>query len=101
MRMDERDETEVEPHNRDAALIRRARERHGSLGAVVAGGMLGLEKVFERPAKEEVPAVWEAAGEPGDIDGDGIHVAVDDDRHVQSRPADAVTRRVVKRRRSG
>lgn len=94
---DERVDGRGEPA--DAALIRRAREKHGTLGAMVAGGMLGLEKVFERPAKEEIPAVWEAAGEPHDIDGEGISVDVDDDRQVHSQPQAAVTRRVVKRRR--
>lgn len=90
----------VEPDESvDAALIRRAREKHGTLGAMVAGGMLGLEKVFERPAKEEIPAVWEAAGEPHDIDDEGISVAVDDERQVHSQPQAAIARRVVKRRR--
>lgn len=83
----------------DAAMIRRARERHGTLGGMVAGGMLGLDKIFERPAKEEIPAVWEASGETLDIDDQGISVEVEDGREVHSHPGAAAPRRIVKRRR--
>jgi hypothetical protein len=85
----------------DHAMMQRARARHGVAGAIVAGGMLGLDKVLGRPAKEEVPVVWEAAGEPLDIDNTGITLPVDGDREVHSNPgaADRSDRRVVKRRR--
>lgn len=86
----------------DHAMIQRARQRHGAAGAIVAGGMLGLEKVLGRPAKEEIPVVWEADGEPMDIDSDGITVAVDEERNVHAHPGaptGGTGRRVVKRRR--
>ena len=52
--------------------------------------------------KEEEPAVWEASGEPGDIDSDGITIDVDDETQVVSNPtARRRTRRVVKRRPNG
>lgn len=85
----------------DLAMMQRARARHGVAGAIVAGGMLGLDKVLGRPAKEEIPVVWEASGEPLDIDNTGITLPVDGDREVHSNPSAAgrSDRRVVKRRR--
>jgi hypothetical protein len=85
----------------DLAMMQRARARHGVAGALVAGGMLGLDKVLGRPAKEEIPVVWEAAGEPLDIDNTGITLPVDGERKVHSNPgaAERSDRRVVKRRR--
>lgn len=85
----------------DLAMMQRAKARHGVAGAIVAGGMLGLDKVLGRPAKEEIPVVWEASGEPLDIDNTGITVPVDSDREVYSNPgvAGRSDRRVVKRRR--
>lgn len=85
----------------DLAMMQRARARHGVAGALVAGGMLGLDKVLGRPAKEEVPVVWEASGEPLDIDNTGITLPVDGEREVHSNPgaAERADRRVVKRRR--
>ncbi|MEY4223172.1 MAG: hypothetical protein RIS33_106 [Actinomycetota bacterium] len=94
----ERDD-EPTPHNADAAMIERARRKYGSVGAVVASSMLGIERVLGRKPKEEEPAVWEASGEPGDIDNDGISIDVDDETRVVSHPkASRRTRRVVKRR---
>ena len=46
--------------------------------------------------------MWEASGEPGDIDNDGITIDVDDETQVVSNPkASRRTRRVVKRRPNG
>jgi hypothetical protein len=85
----------------DLAMMQRARARHGVAGALVAGGMLGLDKVLGRPAKEEIPVVWEASGEPLDIDNTGITLPVDGEREVHSNPGatERAERRVVKRRR--
>lgn len=93
---------DVEPTpSDDLAMMQRARARHGVAGAIVAGGMLGLDKVLGRPAKEEIPVVWEASGEPLDIDNTGITLPVEGDREVHSNPVAAARseRRVVKRRR--
>lgn len=81
----ERDD-EPRPHDADAAMIERARRKYGAVGAVVASSMLGIERVLGRKPKEEEPAVWEASGEPGDIDNDGITIEVDDETQVVSRP---------------
>ena len=97
----ERDD-EPQPQNADAAMIERARRKYGAVGAVVASSMLGIERVLGRKPKEEEPAVWEASGEPGDIDNDGITIDVDDETQVVSNPtARRRTRRVVKRRPNG
>lgn len=61
----------------DAELIRRARTKYGAIGAIVASGMLGLDKILGRKPKEEGAVVWEASGEPGNIDKDGITVRID------------------------
>jgi len=66
----ERDD-EPQPQNADAAMIERARRKYGAVGAVVASSMLGIDRVLGRKPKDEEPAVWEASGEPGDIDNDG------------------------------
>lgn len=91
--------------NDDAALIERARRRYGTAGAIVAGGMLGLEKILQPKVKQEAPVEWEAPGEPHDIDRTGITVPLDDDAVVRSRPGPpaapgASARKVTRRRRA-
>jgi len=54
-----------------------ARRKHGAAGAVLAAGMFGVDIALGRKPKEEVPVVVDAAGEPTDIDTEGIRVAVD------------------------
>lgn len=88
----------------EQAMIERARKRYGSLGAVFAGGMLGLDKFLGRKVKPEAPVEWEAAGEPLDIEGKGITVPIDDGASAYSRPARVAAggsgpRRVTRRRR--
>lgn len=90
--------------SQDAAFVQSARRRYGTLGAVVAGGMLGLDKALGRPVKEEAPVEWETPGDPIDIDRKGITVPLDEDSAVHSQPgppkaAGAADRSVTKRRR--
>jgi hypothetical protein len=95
------DDEPISPiYSSEAQMIDRARRRYGSLGAIVASGMLGIDKILGRRPKEEIPSIWEASGEPGDIDGDGIRIDLDDDTALESHPnRDAArTRRVRKRR---
>jgi hypothetical protein len=54
-----------------------ARRKHGAAGAVLAAGLFGVDIALGRKPKEEVPVVVDAAGEPGDLDADGIQIAVD------------------------
>ena len=60
-------------------IIANARRRHGTLGAALAAGMLGLDKVMGRKPREEAPIVMSSPTEPTDIDADGIVVPVDDE----------------------
>jgi len=87
-------------YSSEAQMIERARRRYGSVGAIIASGMLGVDKLLGRRPKEEIPSIWEASGEPGDIDGDGIRIDLDDDTALESHPnRDAPrTRRIRKRR---
>jgi len=96
----ERDEPISPTYSSDAQMVERARRRYGSVGAIIASGMLGVDKLLGRRPKEEIPSIWEASGEPGDIDGDGIRIDLDDDTALESHPnRDAArTRRVRKRR---
>ena len=55
-----------------------ARRRHGTAGAVLAAGLLGIDIALGRKPKEEVPVVVDAPTEPTDIDTDGIRVDVDE-----------------------
>jgi hypothetical protein len=95
----------VEPDERqpvsdsDQAMLERARARHGSVGAIVFSAMLGVDKVLGRKPKDEGAVVWEASGEPEDIDADGITIDVDDQTKVVSQlGTDKVARRVRKKR---
>lgn len=98
---DEPDGEPIRPiHGSEAQMIDRARRRYGSVGAVIASGMLGIDKILGRRPKEETPAVWEASGEPGDIDNDGIRIDLDGERSVESHPTrDARPSRRVRKRR--
>lgn len=82
----------------DAQMMQAARRRYGSVGVFVAGGMLGLDRILGRKPKEEAPVVWEAAGEPEDIDR-GMVFDVDDETSVVSAPHRA-RQRVIRRRRN-
>ena len=82
----------------DVRMMETARRRYGAVGAFVAGGMLGLDRILGRRVKEEAPVVWEAAGEPEDIDR-GMTIDIDDDTSVVSAPHRA-RQRVIRRRRN-
>ncbi len=63
-----------------------ARRRHGAAGAVLAAGMFGLDIALGRKPKEEAPVVIDAAGEPTNIDSDGIRISLDDTTDVIAPP---------------
>ncbi|MEO1059457.1 MAG: hypothetical protein AAFY28_21325 [Actinomycetota bacterium] len=64
---------------RRLSSIEAGRRKGGALGAAAAGAMLGLRDIYEGPPKDDdVVAVSEAPGDPGDIDEDGIDVTVGD-----------------------
>ena len=93
--------------DQDDAMVRRAAQRYGTVGAMLAGGMLVFDKLLGRKPKEEAAVVIEAASEPGNIDDNGITLVVDANTTVVSPPPhlrrhDAQTgpRVVIKRRKS-
>ena len=72
--------------NQDDAMVRRAAQRYGTVGAMLAGGMLVFDKLLGRKPKEEAAVVIEAASEPGNIDDNGITLVVDDTMTIVSPP---------------
>ena len=93
--------------DQDGAMVRRAAQRYGTVGAMLAGGMLVFDKLLGRKPKEEAAVVIEAASEPGNIDDNGITLVVDANTTVVSPPPhlrrhDSQTgpRVVIKRRKS-
>jgi len=75
--LDEPLDEPLEPAGGD--LVETARRRHGTAGAIVAAGMLGIEQVLGRKPKEEAPIVVAAPTDPLDVDRDGIAVVIDDE----------------------
>ena len=89
-----------EPENSDDQLVRRAAQRYGTVGAMLAGGMVVFDKLLGRKPKQEAAVVIEASSEPEDIEQDGITVAINDSITVHSPAPDKRNRtRVVKKRR--
>ena len=52
----------------DARLMRRAAQRYGTVGAMLAGGMVAFDRLLGRKPKEEPAVVIEASSEPEDIE---------------------------------
>ncbi|MGA0877500.1 MAG: hypothetical protein ACO3SP_00110 [Ilumatobacteraceae bacterium] len=98
------DRSEADAPRLDAAsdheLIKRAHSRYGAIGAIVAGGMLGIERLLGRKPKDEGAVVWEASGEPGDIDRDGISVDIDETTSVVAHAPRGRSGRHVRKRRN-
>ena len=69
---------EIEPLEPVSDPVGTARRKHGAAGAVLAAGLFGVDIALGRKPKEEIPVVVDAAGEPTDIDTDGISIPVDE-----------------------
>lgn len=64
---------------RRLSAIEAGRRKGGAAGAGLAGAMLAVSEIYQGPVREdEIVAVSEHPGEPGDIDTDGIDVTVGD-----------------------
>ncbi len=61
-----------------ASAIEAGRRKGGVAGAAMAGAMLALQEIYEGPCRDEIVAVSESPGEPGDIDKDGIAMRIGD-----------------------
>ncbi|MEY3925652.1 MAG: acetyl-CoA carboxylase, carboxytransferase, alpha subunit, partial [Actinomycetota bacterium] len=55
----------------DAQMVRRAAQRYGTVGAMLAGGMVVFDRLLGRKPKEEPAVVIEASTEPEDIESLG------------------------------
>ena len=82
-------------------MVRRAAQRYGTVGAMLAGGMVVFDKLLGRKPKEEAAVVIETSSDPLDIDRDGITAELDDNITVYSpAPSKRVGGlRVVRKRR--
>ncbi len=56
-------------------VVRNARKRYGVAGAMLAGAMVALRDLLEKP-KDDQAVVVDAPSEPTDMDHDGITVPV-------------------------
>jgi len=81
-------------------LVRRAAQRYGTVGAMLAGGMVVFDKLLGRKPKQEAAVVIEASSEPIDIDNDGITVELNDQLTVHSPAPNkrSGSSRIVKKR---
>jgi hypothetical protein len=61
------DGTLAEP-TEGAQMVRRAAQRYGTVGAMLAGGMVVFDRLLGRKPKEEPAVVIEASTEPEDIE---------------------------------
>ena len=85
----EADELEpIDPVNYD--LVATARRRYGLAGAGIAAAMFGIDQALTGKQKPETVQVQEAAGQPVNVDDDGITVPID---NVMSVQAPALERR--------
>lgn len=58
------------------APVKRARQRYGLAGAALAGAMVALRDLLEKP-KDDAAVVVDSPSEPVDLDGAGITVTID------------------------
>ena len=72
----------IDPSNPD--VVATARRRYGSAGAGLAAAMFAIDQALTGKQKPDTVQVQEAAGDPLDLDEDGITVAIDDVMSVQA-----------------
>lgn len=95
--------TPIEPAvSDDAHMVRRAAQRYGTVGAILAGGMVVFDRLLGRKPKEEPAVVVEAATEPVDIEhGISLTLEQPDGQELQvfAPPPGRRRPRAVRRRR--
>ena len=69
-------------------VVANARRRYGGGGALLAAGMLGLDKILTDKKKPDSVQVQHAASEPVDLDTSGIQVMIDELTSVEAPPLD-------------
>lgn len=91
------------PLSSEQAMLRRASQRYGTVGALLAGGMVVFDRLLGRKPREEAAVVIEASGEPGNIDFEGITLILNESTTIISPAPHARSqrsRRVRRRRRT-
>ena len=86
----------------DADMVRRAAQRYGTVGAMLAGGMVVFDRLLGRKPKEEPAVVIEASTEPEDIEkGISLRLEQPDGEQLQvfAPPPGRRRARAVRRRR--
>ena len=86
----------------DAHMVRRAAQRYGTVGAMLAGGMVVFDRLLGRKPKEEPAVVIEASTEPEDIEkGISLTLQQPDGEEVRvfAPPPGRRRARAVRRRR--
>ena len=63
---------------RRVSAIEAGRRKGGVAGAAMAGAMFALQEIYEGPKQDDMVAVSESPGDPGDIDKDGILLSIGD-----------------------
>ncbi|MFM8957236.1 MAG: hypothetical protein ACKOJH_07350 [Actinomycetota bacterium] len=95
--------TPIEPAvSDDAHMVRRAAQRYGTVGAMLAGGMVVFDRLLGRKPKEQPAVVIEASSEPEDIDkGISLTLQQPDGQEVEvfAPPPGRRRSRAVRRRR--
>ena len=85
-------------------MVRRAAQRYGTVGAMLAGGMVVFDRLLGRKPKEEPAVVIEASTEPEDIEK-GISLTLEQPDgevlEVFAPPPGRRRSRAVRRRRTG
>jgi hypothetical protein len=80
-------------------VVANARRRYGGGGALLAAGMLGLDKLLTDKKKPDSVQVQEAASQPVDVDKAGIQVMIDELTSVEAPPLDRREPLTMKKKR--
>ena len=81
-------------------VVANARRRYGTGGALLAAGMLGVDKILSDRKKPDSVQVQEAASEPVDVDKSGIQVMIDELTSVEAPPLERREPLSMKKKRS-
>ena len=96
---DEPDGAPTELDLESGDVVANARRRYGSGGALLAAGMLGLDKLLTDKKKPDSVQVQEAASQPIDVDKAGIQVMIDELTSVEAPPLEPREPLSMKKRR--
>jgi hypothetical protein len=70
--------------SKEQTMVRRARQRFGPIGVMMAAGMIVFDQLLGKEKREEAAVIVETSGEPGNIDNDGITLILNETTTVFS-----------------